>query len=228
MNTASIRANSYRLRSLLPQGSEGSNPFFRTTLESVSYAVQPRATESPKACASESILLLKRAAGYALALILTFAAPAAAQGAAVDDYRIYGHLDVVQSLDGSTAFTTAMPIVAGLWTFECRSGLQPQTQRVGLFAAHYWRVFGRFGEVEDGSVTLVQVEERKDVAAAYQRTCPAVGPNVGLLLLVSPPPEPGVWMLQIDAFTTDGAGRLASWSVTQEILVQPGFRPLTR
>ena len=158
------------------------------------------------------------------------AAPARAQGpvspvcaAPIDgvptptDFRVCGQIDQVVPADGSPTLTTTTPVGIGAWVFECRSGLQPATQRLGTITALWWRMLGpQHGEVDGGPVTTATVAVRADVAAAYQSLCPAMGAAVGLNLTVPPPSEAGIWTLDLVVTTTDGAGRRIEWRGRRE------------
>ncbi len=137
-------------------------------------------------------------------------------------FAVEGSLDLVVALDGSVA--TADPTTSHLsrsqqiwiagWAFECRSGLQPQTQRIGQFNVTFTRTRGSFGEMQQSIVSTPVVVARADVVAARQGDCPSVGPNVGFWALVTPPDDWGPWTMNLEISTTDGAGHIA-WMPTQ-------------
>lgn len=153
----------------------------------------------------------------ALAVTLAIlAAPAAAQTLppAPPDYVLIGALDLpVQNL----VTTRADFRVAG-WIFECRSGLQPFTQRVGTVTMRFYQpgtdtsVFPASYEV-DGNIP------RADVPPYFAAQCPAVGPYVGYNLKIattSLPPR-GTWDVQLWWFTTDGAGRTVQHGASRTV-----------
>lgn len=156
---------------------------------------------------------------------VSLAAPVHAQSPselAPGAYRLYGSLDVVIPADGGATFTTVTPVVLAGWVFECRSGLQPQTQRVGEFVAYWSRRLpgSSFGEVQTATLSAVYyVAQRPDVVLVYRNTCPAVGPNVGFLVMATPPDEPADWTLNLGVTTVDGAGNRIWWEAHKEIRV---------
>lgn len=121
------------------------------------------------------------------------------------DFQIYGYLDApaANAVISRSAFE-----MAG-WVLECRSGLQPVSQRVG-------NVTVNFVSAKDLSVRFVPAAivpafslERPDVARAYEPACHAVGAHVGYWISIPSQnmPPPGDWILQITWITFDGAGR---------------------
>jgi hypothetical protein len=160
----------------------------------------------------------------AVAILLSFSTMARAQTVsaptltpAASDFQLIGSLDsVVNATTGSRAvFTTNALVSAGGWIFECRSGLQPQTQRIGVFSATY-RFVGSDTVIPAG-LFPVEIAARQDVAQAYQFECPAVGAHVGFNVNMFPPPVQGQWELKLTVTTTDGAGRPLEWSRTHII-----------
>jgi hypothetical protein len=169
----------------------------------------------------------------AIVVVACVAAPVRAQSPSElppsDDFAVYGSLDVVISGIGSPSLTLDQPLILAGWAFERRSGLQPQTQRIGTFTVAYMRVYNPpFGEIAPATISGPWVNVRPDVAAAYQVTCPAVGPNTGFVLVASPPEESGYWTLVLNVATTDGAGRRADWEVRREIFVAWAPAPIER
>lgn len=163
--------------------------------------------------------ILAVAAGVSL-----FAVPAGAQNIsptcvgpdagvnAPADFKVCGHLDAISGANVTAEMTTRTLVNVGLWVFECRSGLQPQTQRVGTVYARWWRLLSpQHGQSEQVIVQAPATAPRPDVAAAYAATCPAIGQDVGLNFLVAPPTEAGIWTLDIVVTTSDGAGRCIEW-----------------
>lgn len=139
---------------------------------------------------------------------------------APDAFTVYGSLDVVISGNGSASLSLDQPLILAGWAFECRSGLQPQTQRVGTFSVAYMRVYRpRFGEIESASISGPWVNVRPDVALARNGMCPSVGDNTGFVLVASPPSEAGYWTMVLNVATTDGAGHRVDWEVRRDIFV---------
>lgn len=149
---------------------------------------------------------------------LSVAVPAQAQMTPAD-YRLLGSLDiVVDSATGSQdTFTVGTPIWYSGWNGECRSGLQPQTQRVGTFSIRYSRV-DRIGAPQKPPVLAPFTVQRPDAAAALTGDCPAIGPNIGYWLLAPGPTEAGDWYVSLFVTTTDGAGRQAIWESESRII----------
>lgn len=137
---------------------------------------------------------------------------------APSDFRLYGSLDVVVSSDGSSSLSLSRPVILDGWLFECRSGLQPQTQRVGEFSIQYWRIYHHpFGEIYIMPPSSTAVVGRPDVMPVFQSACPAVGGHTGFHLAVPPPPEDGNWTLELVVSTTDGAGRRITWGASRAV-----------
>lgn len=140
---------------------------------------------------------------------------------APDDFKVYGSLDIVMPVDASDTFTTAKSVIMAGWVFECRSGLQPQTQRVGQFSAYWSRRLGdsRFGEVQWADISAVYVAQRPDVPIARRDTCPSVGQNVGFYVVAAPPDEQADWTLNLAVTTFDGAGHSTGWQGRADVRV---------
>jgi hypothetical protein len=158
----------------------------------------------------------------AVALLLSFSTMARAQTPltpAPSDYQLIGSLDrVANATTGTGSFTTNALVSTGGWIFECRSGLQPQTQRIGTFSAEYRRILNDGTDIViPAGVMAVEIAAREDVAKAYQFDCPAIGPHVGFNLSIFPPPVQGQWELKLIVTTADGAGRPLLWSRTHNI-----------
>jgi len=115
------------------------------------------------------------------------------------DFYIDGYIDRVEVVPGS-----GRVVLLG-WAFECRSGLQPATQRLGAFSVH----FTAPGQSNVIPATMtIGIGERPDVAAVYEPYCPAVGQHVCYAITV-PAPSAGVWTARLSWVTWDGAGRIA-------------------
>lgn len=115
----------------------------------------------------------------------------------VGDFTLKGTIDWAQQIE--------QQIVISGWQFECRSGLQAITQRLGLFGAQYKDTV--HGTLFSPTTFQMSTVERPDVAAAFTTSCPAVGSFVGYGVFTDTPPYPSVWELHIVFRTTDGAGR---------------------
>jgi hypothetical protein len=99
----------------------------------------------------------------------------------------------------------SQPLVIGGWTFECLSGLQPSTQRVGDIAV-------RFQNVNTGAEFLPVTVKlyngvRSDVGLAFSGACPAVGSYTGFSLVVTGLPPANMYQMTVLVDTWDGAGR---------------------
>lgn len=158
-------------------------------------------------------------------LVVAVLTPSAARAQAPSDFKVFGSLDlVVDSATGSQeTFTVGTPIWYTGWAGECRSGLQPQTQRVGRFAVQYARVVPgappeKPAEPPTPPVLPVFTVQRPDAAAVVSGQCPAIGPHIGYWVLAPAPPEPGDWYLWFLVITTDGAGREASFESQPRII----------
>jgi hypothetical protein len=156
----------------------------------------------------------------AVALVLLFAVPGGAQTPASPDFYLRGYVDMVISATGSTTLSrNAGQLVSVGWLFECRSGLQPVTQRVGAAVVYYTNDAGeRFTPTHFQIITTV----RPDVEAYWQRigACPAIGPNVGFAAYADAP-GPGFWIMHVTVATWDGAGRTIQTDYpSQRVLVQ--------
>src|SRR5262245_6705700 len=126
---------------------------------------------------------------------------ASAQTNLPEPFEVRGALDLIVAIDGTPAddplgshLTTSDPLWLTGWTVECRSGLQPQTQRLGQFSAYWTRRSGPLEEVQRSTILAAPIiVERQDVAKALSPSCSAVGPHVGYWILVTPPSEWGIW-----------------------------------
>lgn len=124
-----------------------------------------------------------------------------------EDYKILSHIDsptrdtfVVQDSKNSAR------LVIGGWGFECRSGLQPFTQRVGDYGVFFRNV--ATGEDIMPDTVRVYNGARPDVGRAFASLCPAVGDWTGYSTVVTGLPKPGnYWMYALWA-TFDGKGRI--------------------
>jgi hypothetical protein len=117
-----------------------------------------------------------------------------------DGFQIFTYLDTV---GGPVISRGAGKMVAQGWAFECRSGLQPVTQRIGSLAVAYSDGIRTVAPERFGVPVAIV---RPDVARAYGAYCPAVGSVVGFAVMADPPPI-GVWMVKIAWVTWDGSGR---------------------
>ena len=154
-------------------------------------------------------------------LLLLLLAPSTPADAASTPppFEIRASLDLVQSADGGTITTTTPVILAGT-AFECRSGLQPQTERLGTFEVYWTRVYmPHFGEIEPGTITYLAAVSRLDVQAAAVSSCPSVGTTEGFVLVVTTPTEPGTWTLGLGIAATNTDGTSARWDNRQSITV---------
>lgn len=139
--------------------------------------------------------------GIVLGLLLLFPLRSTAQtNTAPPDFY------VLSSVDWANYFPTPTPVVViSGWTFECRSGLQPTTQRQGTVGIAYYPINNATPVLPNFKVETLQ---RTDVAAAFTASCPALGPSVGFWITATPPP-PGKYVVFVSWLTWDGAGRLA-------------------
>lgn len=149
---------------------------------------------------------------FVVALLLS--APAAAQTLppAPADYALIGALDVpVENLT-----TTRANFRVSGWIFECRSGLQPFTQRLGNVTLRFFRGGTSFFPPKydvEGNIM------RADVPPYFTPQCPSVGPYVGFNVTMPTyalPPQ-GTWELQLWWWTTDGAGRVIWHNVNRTV-----------
>ena len=134
-----------------------------------------------------------------LVIVAATVAPASAQPAPPADlprdYLIAGYLDRAVVSDGRA-------LLQG-WVFECRSGLQPVSQRVGSVSVHY-AAPGR--EPFIPRTIALAAGERPDVAAVYQPFCPSVGNRTGYAIVTEAPPA-GTWTARVAWVTFDGRDR---------------------
>lgn len=139
-----------------------------------------------------------------LALFLTGAtvgAQAPTTTTAPADYGLLGYVDYPRE---DQVLRRSEFYVMG-WMFECRSGLQPFTQRIGDITIGFFAP-GQ-GNKLPGRLEVFGGWERPDVAAAFSGACPSVGKFVGYGLGVTGLPPAGTWTLTVSWITWDGAGR---------------------
>jgi hypothetical protein len=111
----------------------------------------------------------------------------------------------------------AYGFAAAGWVFECRSGLQPLTERVGSLSVWWGEPGGR--EYHPQDFGLYGFLHRPDVAKAYASACPSVGDYTGFAIWVSDLPPPGEWDLRVGIATWDGARRVITRAVIRHIVI---------
>jgi hypothetical protein len=139
---------------------------------------------------------------FAPVAIVAHVAPASAQTGPPrelpPDFWIASYVDI------ATATTGGRAVLQG-WAFDCRTGLQPFTQRPGTLMLHF-AAPGRASFVPS-SFTIWGGGERPDVAAVYQpQHCPSVGSFTGFAIVSDAPPA-GTWRAVVSWVAFDGAGR---------------------
>lgn len=140
----------------------------------------------------------------ACAVVLLLPVSAAAQ--LQPDFAIHAHIDLPREF---ALVPRAQPLVIHGWAFECRSGLQPSTQRVGDIAVRFVSVQNQRVSFTPkvGSVTLLNTF-RPDVGLAFGFACQSVGSAAGYALIVTDLPPRGSWHLEVLIDTFDGRGRV--------------------
>ncbi len=167
-------------------------------------------------------MLVRLLAFVAITQMSIAAAHAQAPPPAPADFVVVGSLDVViDGVNGGDQPTTSDPVIVAGWTFECRSGLQPKTQRLGEIHAFYKSIDKPAEDPVEVKASLLLTVARPDVAAVYQPYCPAVGANVGFVAVIPPPPAFGTWTLQLVVSATDSADRVATWTGLRTIHMLP-------
>lgn len=167
-----------------------------------------------------SILHMTRKSGALLLGLTLLATPASAQDrdrfgvtspsglVALPDFFVTAHVDVPNMANGIPLISKADgPLVVGGWAFECRSGLQPATQRTGDLAVSLMDV--NTGAQPSYTVRTV-TGDRADVGRYFRFFCPALGNTAGFSLLVDlTNVPPGMYKFSVLADAFDYAGRLA-------------------
>lgn len=147
---------------------------------------------------------MRRVIGCVL-LLLVLGFPAHAQAPPILDFGILSYLDYPRA--GDVVRRSQFYLMG--WAFECRSGLQPVTQRIGDVTVGFFQP-GR-GTVL-ANYQVFGSWERPDVAAAFRGACPAIGPYVGYGMGIANVPPAGVWTVTVAWATQDGAGRVSQHS----------------
>jgi hypothetical protein len=133
------------------------------------------------------------------------------QAPAPSDYWVYGNIDTV---------TVGPTVAIGGWAFECRSGLQPGAQRQGAISFRWWRIVQPpFGESYEAPILAQTIPDRPDVRNVFISACPALGQNIGMNVLIDPPPENGTWHLSWTVTTTDSAGRMVDYTSDRVVVI---------
>jgi hypothetical protein len=131
------------------------------------------------------------------------------------DFRLEGSLDVAQP--------SGSQIALGGWIFDCRSGLQPITERVGSVSVAFYPDSG-FGGASFGPLVPVHYQvlggfQRDDVLAGKGAACPSMGNRVGYWIFVSDTLPAGRYTVHVAWVTWDGAQRQVSHLATKTIVI---------
>lgn len=148
----------------------------------------------------------------ALAFV-AFAFPGALE--AQEPYKLIGYLDLPAE---NAIVSRTKPMTAAGWVFECKSGLQPLSQRVGAMAVAFTATGGSLFVPK--TFTLTPIVGRPDVQLAFGSLCPAVGPWTGYGVKVEDMPPAGAWTLIVSWTTWDGKGVPTSHEQRRALIVQ--------
>jgi len=140
-------------------------------------------------------------AALVAAVVIVTVTPAAAQIALPRDPP--ADFWIASYVDRAVVMDDGRVLLQG-WSFDCRTGLQPATQRIGSVTVHYSAPGGQ--RYIPDTFQLWGGGERPDVASVYAPHCPSVGPFVGYGIIATAPPA-GVWTVTVSWVAFDGAGR---------------------